>query len=81
MKSDSSISGVSQQQFVGQPPENSMVQEPQTVQVSGNSAAQQTESSRKNLELLKSILSDYSTEELEQEIFTLNEVTLQVAKP
>ena len=58
-----------------------MVQEPQTVQVSGDSAAQQTESSRKNLELLKSILSDYSTEELEQEIFTLNEVTVQVAKP
>ena len=38
-------------------------------------SSQVQESTRKNLELLRTILQDYSAEELEHEIFTLNEVS------
>jgi hypothetical protein len=78
MKSDSSVSAPSLQHDE-QIPQNSMVSESQ--EPPGNSTALLNESSRKNLELLRSILIDYSAVELEQEIFTLNEVTVHTVKP
>lgn len=45
-----------------------------------NNEASKNESCRKNLELLRSILLDYTDEELNQEIFTLHDVSLTAPK-
>ena len=64
--------------------QNSIVSEPeasrsaQALRVSNS--AQPSERARKNLELLKTILEDYSREELENEIFILHEVASDMKK-
>lgn len=68
----------SQSNLMGNDRQNSHVsgqQEPSQPANQAQMTTQQTESAHKNLELLKSILQDFSRAELEAEIFTLHEVT------
>jgi len=48
---------------------------------SSASAPNQIETQSKNLELLMSILKEFSQDELDKEIFTLHEVSKTAAKP
>ena len=63
-------------------PQNSRVQdlglEHEVKSAAGSSHSSETQ--RKNLELLRSILADYTPSELETEIFTLNEVLVPQQK-